>query len=330
MGNYHAKFSAFGSYAPAKILTNQDLEKMVDTSDEWIRTRTGMVERHIASAEEAASDLAYQAAVNAIEASKVKYKEIDAIIVATISGDHPFPSTACILQKRLGLKGIPAFDVSAGCTGFIYACDIARQYVENGAASHILVVGVEILTKITNWNDRNTCVLFGDASGAAVISKAEATDISRIIDSKIDADGSQGEFLIQVAGGSRLPASHETVDANQHTVHMEGNRIFKNAIKSMFASSDELLRRNHIGPSDIDWVIPHQANLRIIEALADKMKIPMSKVIVNIQKYGNTSSATIPLAIDEAIRTKKIRRGEILLLTSFGAGLTWGSILARY
>ncbi|MCK9556639.1 MAG: ketoacyl-ACP synthase III [Candidatus Cloacimonetes bacterium] len=330
MGNYHAKFSAFGSYAPAKILTNQDLEKMVDTSDEWIRTRTGMVERHIASAEEAASDLAYQAAVNAIEASKVKYKEIDAIIVATISGDHPFPSTACILQKRLGLKGIPAFDVSAGCTGFIYACDIARQYVENGAASHILVVGVEILAKITNWNDRNTCVLFGDASGAAVISKAEATDISRIIDSKIDADGSQGEFLIQVAGGSRLPASHETVDANQHTVHMEGNRIFKNAIKSMFASSDELLRRNHIGPSDIDWVIPHQANLRIIEALADKMKIPMSKVIVNIQKYGNTSSATIPLAIDEAIRTKKIRRGEILLLTSFGAGLTWGSILARY
>jgi 3-oxoacyl-[acyl-carrier-protein] synthase-3 len=303
---------------------------MVDTSDEWIRTRTGMVERHIASAEEAASDLAYQAAINAIEASRVKYKEIDAIIVATISGDHPFPSTACILQKRLGLKGIPAFDVSAGCTGFIYATDIARQYVENGAASNILVIGVEILTKITNWTDRNTCVLFGDASGAAVVSRAQATDISRIIDSKIDADGSQGEFLIQAAGGSRLPASHDTVDANQHTVYMEGNRIFKNAVKSMYASSEELLRRNHLSAADIDWVIPHQANLRIIEALADRMKVPMSKVIVNIHKYGNTSSATVPLAVDEAIRGKKIRRGDILLLTSFGAGLTWGSILARY
>jgi 3-oxoacyl-[acyl-carrier-protein] synthase III len=330
MGNYFAKFSAFGSFAPAKILTNQDLEKIVETSDEWIRTRTGMVERHIASKEEAASDLAYQASLNAIEASHVKYKEIDLIVVATISGDHPFPSTACLIQHKLGLKNVPAFDVSAGCTGFIYACDVARQYVENGTARNVLVVGVEILTKITNWTDRNTCVLFGDASGAAVISRADSTDISRIIDTKIDADGSQGDYLIQAAGGSRLPASHETVDANQHTVYMEGNRIFKNAIKSMFASSDELLKRNNLSTADVDWVIPHQANLRIIEALADKMKVPMSKVIVNIQKYGNTSSATVPLATDEAIRNKKIRRGDIMLLTSFGAGLTWGSILARY
>jgi 3-oxoacyl-[acyl-carrier-protein] synthase-3 len=330
MSNYFAKFAAFGSHVPAKIITNKDLEKIVETSDEWIRTRTGMVERHMASKEEAASDLAYHAALNAIESSNVRFKDIDLIVVATISGDHPFPSTACILQKRLGLKGIPAFDVSAGCTGFIYACDVARQYVENGAAKNILVVGVEILTKITNWKDRNTCVLFGDAAGAAVISRTEPTDISRIIDTKIDADGSQGEYLMQAAGGSRLPASHETVDANQHTVYMEGNRIFKNAIKSMYASSDELLKRNHLSALDIDWVIPHQANLRIIEALADKMKIPISKVIINIQKYGNTSSATVPLAIDEAVRAKKIRRGDIMLLTSFGAGLTWGSILARY
>lgn len=330
MGNFYAKFSAFGSHAPKKILTNQDLEKIVDTSDEWIRTRTGMVERHIAAPDEAASDLGYQAAINAIEASKVKYKDIDLIITATISGDHAFPSTACIIQKKLGLKNVPAFDVSAGCTGFIYACDIARQYIENGGAKNILVVGVEILTKITNWKDRNTCVLFGDAAGAAIISRAEPTDISRIIDSKIDADGSQGEYLIQAAGGSRLPASHETVDANQHTVFMEGNRIFKNAVKSMYASSEELMRRNNLTNSDIDWVIPHQANMRIIEALAEKMKVPLSKVIVNIHKYGNTSSATVPLATDEAIRSKKIRRGDILLLTSFGAGLTWGSILARY
>ena len=330
MLSFHAKFSSFGSYAPKKILTNFDLEKIVDTTDEWIRTRTGMAVRHIASETEAASDFAYQAAVNAIESSNVKYKDIDLIIVATISGDHPFPSTACIVQKKLGLKNVPAFDVSAGCTGFVYALDIARQYVENGIAKHVLTIGVDVLTKITNWKDRNTCVLFGDGSGATIVSRAEASDISRIIDSKIDADGSQGDLLVQQAGGSRMPASHASVDANLHTVYMEGNRIFKNAIKSMYASSEELLRRNNLGTADIDWVIPHQANLRIIEGLADKMRIPMSKVIVNIEKYGNTSSATIPLAADEAIRNKKIRRGDIILLTSFGAGLTWGSILARY
>jgi len=330
MLSFHAKFSSFGSHTPKKILNNFDLEKIVETSDEWIRTRTGMSERHIASESEAASDLAHQAAINCIESSDVKYRDIDMIIVATISGDHPFPSTSCILQKKLGLKNIPAFDISAGCTGFVYGIDIARQYVENGIARNVLLVGVEILTKITNWKDRNTCVLFGDAAGATIVSRAEASDISRIIDSKIDADGSQGEFLIQQAGGSRMPASHESVDKNLHTVYMEGNRIFKNAIKSMFASSDELLRRNHLSVSDIDWVIPHQANLRIIEGLAEKMRVPLSKVIVNIEKYGNTSSATIPLATDEAIRNKKIRRGDIILLTSFGAGLTWGSILARY
>jgi 3-oxoacyl-[acyl-carrier-protein] synthase-3 len=189
--------------------------------------------------------------------------------------------------------------------GLHYACDIAKQYVENGAAMNILVVGVEVLTKITNWTDRNTCVLFGDAAGAAVMSRAKATDISRIIDTKIDADGSQGEYLIQAAGGSRLPASHESVDANQHTVYMEGNRIFKNAVKSMYASSEELMRRNHVSSADIDWIVPHQANLRIIESLAEKMKVPMSKVIVNIHKYGNTSSATVPLAVTKLFAQRR-------------------------
>lgn len=327
---HHAKFSAFGSFAPKKILNNFDLEKIVDTTDEWIRTRTGMFERHICSPEEAASDLATQAAINAIEASNVKYKDIDMIICATISGDHPFPSTACIVQHRLGMKGFPAMDVSAGCTGFVYAVETARQFVENGTRQNVLVIGVDILTKITNWQDRNTCVLFGDGAGATILSRASSSDISRIIDVEIVADGSQGELLIQQAGGSRNPASHETVDKNLHTVYMEGNKIYKNAIKSMYSSSDELLRRNHLSTQDVDWIIPHQANLRIIEGLADKMKVPMSKVIVNIEKYGNTSSATIPIATDEAIRNKKIRRGDIILLTSFGAGLTWGSILARY
>jgi 3-oxoacyl-[acyl-carrier-protein] synthase-3 len=228
------------------------------------------------------------------------------------------------------MKGFPAMDVSAGCTGFVYAVETARQFVENGTRQNVLVIGVDILTKITNWQDRNTCVLFGDGAGATILSRASSSDISRIIDVEIVADGSQGELLIQQAGGSRNPASHETVDKNLHTVYMEGNKIYKNAIKSMYSSSDELLRRNHLSTQDVDWIIPHQANLRIIEGLADKMKVPMSKVIVNIEKYGNTSSATIPIATDEAIRNKKIRRGDIILLTSFGAGLTWGSILARY
>jgi 3-oxoacyl-[acyl-carrier-protein] synthase-3 len=330
MATFHAKFSAFGSHAPQKVVNNFDLEKIVDTSDEWIRSRTGMFERHYCSENEAASDIAYQAAVKTIEASQVKYRDIDLIITATVTGDHAFPSTACIIQKKLGLKNVPAFDISAGCTGFVYALDIARQYVENGISRNVLVVGVDILTKVTNWQDRNTCVLFGDGCGATIISRAETSDISRIIDTLIDADGSLGELLIQAAGGSRLPASHETVDKNLHTVYMEGNKIYKHAIKSMHASSDELLRRNKLSVNDIDWVIPHQANLRIIEGLADRLRVPMNKVIVNIEKYGNTSSGTIPLAMDEAIRAKKIRRGDIILLTSFGAGLTWGSILARY
>lgn len=330
MAMYNAKFSSFGSNAPKKVVNNFDLEKIVETSDEWIRTRTGMFERHYASAEEAASDVAIVAATNAIEASPVKYKDIDLIIVATVTGDYAFPSTGCVLQKKLGLKNVPAFDVSAGCTGFIYALDVARNYVENGSKHNVLVVGVDILTKITNWQDRNTCVLFGDGAGATIVSRAGKSDTSRIIDSIIDADGSQGDLLYQAAGGSRMPASHETVDKHLHTVYMEGNKIYKNAIRSMFASTDELLKRNKLEAKDIDWVIPHQANLRIIEGLADKLRVPMSKVIVNIEKYGNTSSGTIPLAMDEAIRAKKIRRGDLIVLTSFGAGLTWGSILARY
>jgi 3-oxoacyl-[acyl-carrier-protein] synthase-3 len=330
MNRYNAKFSALGSQTPKKILNNFDLEKMVDTSDEWIRTRTGMFERHIASEDEAASDLAYPAAVKAIEASSVKYNEIDMVLVATISGDHPFPSTACIVQSKLGLKDIPCMDVSAGCTGFIYAVDLARQYVENGAYKNILVIGVEILTKITNWKDRNTCVLFGDGAGAAIISRAEPSDISRIIDSKLWADGSQREYLYQAAGGSRMPATHKTVDENLHTVYMEGNKIYKLAVRSMSQAVEDILKANRITAKDVDWVIPHQANLRIIEGVADKLKIPMSKFIVNIEKYGNMSSATVPVAFDEAVRSQKIRRGDIVVLVAFGAGLTWGSVLARY
>jgi len=330
MNKYYAKFTAFGSAVPKKILNNFDLEKIVDTTDEWIRSRTGMVERHIATEDEAASDFAYPAAKMAIESSPVKYRDIDMIIVATISGDHAFPSTACIVQHKLGLKNIPAMDISAGCTGFIYAVDMARQYIENGIYKNVLVIGVEILTKITNWKDRNTCVLFGDGAGAAIVSRAEPADISRVIDTMLWSDGSQGEFLYLAAGGSRMPACQKTIDENLHTLYMEGNKIYKLAVRSMSSAVEEILAKNKLSAQDVDWVIPHQANLRIIEGVASKLHVPMSKFIVNIEKYGNMSSATVPVAVDEAIRSKKIRRGDIIILVAFGAGLTWGSVLARY
>ncbi|MCF7858341.1 MAG: ketoacyl-ACP synthase III [Candidatus Cloacimonetes bacterium] len=326
---YHAKISGTGMYVPDKILTNYDLEKMVDTSDEWIKSRTGMSERRIASKEQAASDLSYEAAVKAIEAARIKTKEIDMIIVATISPDHPFPSTACILQKKLGLKGFPAFDIAAGCTGWIYAANIAKQYIENGIVSNVLVIGVEILTKLVNWSDRSTCVLFGDGAGATIISRADEKDISRFIDSEISADGTHYDLLIQNAGGSRIPASKESVEGNLHTIYMEGNKIFKHAVKSMYQACEVVLKRNHLDVHSIDWLITHQANMRIINALGKKLNIDEKKVIVNIEKYANTSAATIPIALDEAVRSKKIRHGDLVLMASFGAGLTSGSLLLR-
>ena len=281
---YEAKIAGTGHYVPEKILNNFDLEKIVDTSDEWIRTRTGMFERRIAAENEAVSDMSYQATLNALEMAGMKPKDIDMIIVGTISGDHPFPATACVLQKRLGIKNFPAFDISAGCTGWIYAANVAKQYIENGIAKNILVIGAETLSKITNYQDRNTCVLFGDGAGATIISRAEKKDISRFIDSEITADGTYYELLVQHAGGSRMPASHETVDKNLHTVYMEGNKIFKLAIKSMYSVCDVVLKRNKMDVKSIDWLITHQANLRIIEALGKKMKIDENKVIVNIEK----------------------------------------------
>lgn len=330
VGKYYAKIAGTGMSVPKKIMTNFDFEKIVNTSDEWIRTRTGMSERHIASENEAASDLAYNAALKAIESANIKAREIDMIIVGTISGDHPFPSTACILQKRLGLKNFPAFDLSAGCPGWIYASNVAKQYIENGVYKNILVIGVEILTKITNYQDRNTCILFGDGAGATIFSRAERKDISRVIDSEIFADGTHYELLMQEAGGSRMPASKESVKKNLHTLYMEGNKIFKFAIKSMYSACDIVLKRNNLDVKSIDWLITHQANMRIIEALGKRMKIDTDKVIVNIEKYANTSSATIPIALDEAVREGKIRRGDLVLMSSFGAGLTSGSLLIRY
>lgn len=327
---YEARITGTGKYVPKKILNNKDLENMLDTSDEWIRTRTGMSERRIVDKNEASSDLAYEASKRAIDAAGLKPKDIDMIIIGTISPDHFFPSTACILQKKLGARNCPAFDISAGCTGFIYAASIGHQFVVTGKAKNVLVVGVEILSRITNWQDRNTAVLFGDGAGAAVISRTEPTSISKIIDFDLSADGSFGDLLIMEAGGSRMPATVETVKENKHTLYMEGNKIFKLAVRSMYESCDKLLSRNRLSIKAIDWLIPHQANYRIIESLGKKLNAEMDKVIVTIEKYANTSSSTVPIALDEAIRANKIRHGDLVLLVAFGAGLTSGGMLLRY
>ena len=330
MTRYRAMIDSMGNYYPSKIINNYDLEKKIDTTDEWIRTRTGMFERRFVADNEAGSDLAFNAAENAIYNSNTRRaKDIEMIIVCTISGDHPFPSTACIIQKRLGLKDIPAFDIGAGCSGFIYGIDIAKQYIESGVVSTILVVGVEVLTRLINWEDRGTCVLFGDGAGAALVTRSE-NSISHIIDSKITADGSDWELLMQKAGGSRYPATHETVEKNCHTVYMEGNKVFKHAVKSMYNVSMDVLKKNNFSLKDVDWIIPHQANNRIIEAVAEKFGSPMDKVIVTIERFANTSAASVPMAMTEAIKEGKIRRGDVVLLTAFGAGLTYGTTLLRY
>jgi len=329
MEKYYAKISGTGRGIPDKILNNFDLEKIVDTTDEWIKTRTGMFERHVADDDKACSDYATMAAEKALQSADLNARDLDMIIVGTVTADYAFPSTACIVMRNLGIRNIPAFDVSAGCPGWIYTSNIAKQYVENGMYENVLVIGADMLTKITNYKDRNTCILFGDGAGATIISRASDIDISRIIDADITADGSYWDLLVQPGGGSKMPASYKSVRERKHTVHMEGNKVFKLAVKSMYNSCDKVLKRNNLTNSSIDWVIPHQANMRIIDALARKMKLDKSQVIVNIEKYANTSAATIPVALDEFIRSGKIRHGDIVLMTSFGAGLTSGSILVR-
>lgn len=329
METYHAKISGTGSGIPEKILNNYDLEKLVDTSDEWIKTRTGMSERRVADDDKACSDYATMAAESALKSANLHAKDLDMIIVGTVTADHAFPSTACIVMRNLGIKNIPAFDVSAGCPGWIYTSNIAKQYIENGIYENILVIGCDILTKVTNYKDRNTCVLFGDGAGATIISRATEFDISRIIDADITADGTYWDLLVQPGGGSRMPATYKSVRDKEHTIHMQGNKVFKLAVRSMYTSCEKILKRNNLDTTSIDWVIPHQANMRIIEALAKKLKVDRNKVIVNIEKYANTSAATIPVALNEYLKSGKIRHGDIVLMTSFGAGLTSGSILVR-
>ena len=327
-----ARITGTGSYAPEKVLTNHDLEAIVETTDDWIIERTGIKERRIASREQAASDLAYEAAKRALSAADMKAKNLDLIIVATVTGDMPFPSTACVLQDRLGAKNGAAFDINAACSGFIYGLSIAQSYIKSGAAERILVIGAEVLTKFTDWQERTTCVLFGDGAGAAVIEagKGAEKENNGILSVDIHSDGSLRELLSMPAGGSRKPPTVETVRDREHYIKMKGNETFKIAVKTLETLLVETLRKNKIKPSQLNLLIPHQANLRIIQATAKRLELPMEKVLVNIDRYGNTSAASVPIALDEAVRTGRIRAGDYVLLEAFGGGLTWASALIRW
>ena len=323
-----ARIVGTGSYVPEKVLTNQELEVMVDTSDEWIVTRTGIKERRITSNGQASSSLATFAAENALEMAGISPEELDLIVVGTVTPDMPFPSVACILQDNLGAKKAAAFDVSAGCTGFIYALSIADNFIKSGSFKKILVVGAENLSKITDYQDRGTCVLLGDGSGAVVLVREEGE--KGILSTHLHSDGSYGNLLYQPGGGSAVIPTYESIDNRLHFLKMDGNKLFKIAVKSLEDAVLETLAYNNIEDSELDLLIPHQANLRIIQAIAKRLNMPEEKVFVNIHKYGNTSSASIPIALDEANRGGVIKDDNLLLFNAFGAGLTWGAALVRW
>jgi len=317
-----------GAYAPERILTNRDLEKMVDTSDEWIRERTGIRERRIAADGEAASDLALRAAQRALEAAGVRATELDMIIVGTISPDHPMPACAAYLQRKLGASQIPSFDVSAACAGFLYGLSIGDQFVRTGALSRVLVVGVELLSRILNWKDRATCVLFGDGAGAVVLGPA-GDDGRGVLSTKLHTDASLTDSLYIPAGGSRERLTAEGLTGQRDKVVMVGSDIFKIAVKNLTSASRAALDAAGFTASDVKWVVPHQANLRIIAQVAMRLDIPLERFVLNIERYGNTSSASIPIALDEAVRDGRIKPGHTVLMCALGAGISWGSALVR-
>lgn len=322
----YARIAGTGSYLPQQVVTNDDLVKRgVETSDEWIASRTGIRQRHVAAAGELTSDLALQASLRALDAAGVSADEIDLIVVGTTTPDLIFPSTATILQHKLGVAGCPAFDVNAACSGFIYALTVADKFIRSGAAKTALVVGAETLTRMLDWNDRNTCVLFGDGAGAVVL---KADGETGILSTHMHADGSKKDLLWNPVGVS---VGFEVGEPNAGVrVKMAGNDVFKYAVKALDAVVDEALVANGLDKADLDWLVPHQANLRIIEATAKRLEMPMDRVIVTVDRHGNTSSGSVPLALDEAVRSGKIQRGQRVLLEAFGGGFAWGSALLRY
>ncbi len=316
-----------GSYVPAKILTNADMEKLVETSDEWITTRTGIKERHIAAANEFTSDLAAQAARRAMQKARVTADQIQLIIVATITPDMPFPSTACLVQDKIGAR-CPAFDLEAACSGFIYALEVAQTFIMSRTLDTVLVIGAEKLSSIVDWKDRNTCVLFGDGAGAAILQ--HRPNSHGLLTAVMGADGKKADLLFMPGGGSRCPASAESVASRMHFLRMEGKETFKNAVQAMQTAAEEAMRRCEVDITKIKLIIPHQANLRIIDAVGERLGARPDQLFVNLHKYGNTSAASVAIALDEAVESGKVHRGDLLLLIVFGAGLTWGAAVIEW
>lgn len=325
---YRSRITGTGHYLPEKRLTNADLEKMVETSDQWIRERTGIHSRRIAE-NEATSDLALKASKMALAAAKLDPKDLDMILVATVTPDEIMPNTACHLQRKLGARDCMALDISAACTGFVYGISIADQFIKTGVYRNILIVGGDVLHHLVNYNDRDTCILFGDGAGAAVLSRSDEGD-SDILALDLRADGYLGDLFVLPAGGSAMPITHKVLDEGGQYVRMKGREIFKHAVRTMSDCCSSVLKATGIAPEAVSWVIPHQANIRIIEAVAKHFGIGMDKVIVEIEDMGNTSAATIIVSMDRAIRDGRIRRGQYILLTAFGAGITSGAVLLRY
>ena len=320
-----ARITGTGSYLPERVMTNHDLEALVDTSDDWITARTGIKERRLAAEDETTADLAEIAARRALEAAEVAAASLDLILVATTTPDQVFPSTACLLQGRLGVRGPPAFDIQAVCTGFIYALATADHFIQSGSAERVLVVGAETMSRIVDWTDRGTCVLFGDGAGAAVV-EADPQDTAGILSSHLHADGSQEALLTVPSGISRgwHPGSPESF------VHMRGNEVFRVAVNTLGQVVDETLAANGLERGQVDWLVPHQANIRIIQATAKKLGLAMDRVVTTVDRHGNTSAASVPLALDEGVRAGNIRPGDLVLLEAFGGGFTWGSVLLRW
>jgi len=321
-----------GHYLPPVVRTNDDLAKMVQTSDEWITERTGIRERRIAPPEIATSDMAAAAGGEALRAAGITASDLDMIIVGTVTPDMPMPATAVFVQQKLRARNVPSFDISAACAGFIYGMSIADQFVRSGAMKHVLIVGVELLSRVIDWEDRGTCVLFGDGAGAAVIGPADPRPVERprgILSTKVLSDGSLARSLMIPGGGSITPMSHEMIDQRLHKVKMKGQDIFKAAVKNLYSASRDAVEEAGMRPEDIDWICPHQANLRIINQAVERLGVNRDKVLVNIDRVGNTSSASIPILLDQNVRAGKIKEGDTVLMCALGAGISWGSALIR-
>lgn len=327
---YRSRIAGIGSYLPERILSNHDLEKMVDTNDQWIRERTGIERRHLASNEQVTSDLCLKATEQALADANLKATDLDFILIATSSPDQVMPNTASVLQHKLGISTIPCLDISAACSGFVYALSIADQFIRTGMYRNILIIGAEIIHRIVNYKDRETCILFGDGAGAWILSRTEYEAEDGIFSTHLRANGEVGDLFVLPAGGSKLPFSQDVLEKNQQFVVMKGREIFRHAVRTLTDCCREALTANNIGSDKVDWVVPHQANVRILDSVADYFEIPKEKVIVSLHETGNTSAASIPLAFSMGVQEGKIKRGQMILLAAFGAGLTSGSALLRY